>query len=90
MKTKATQSGKVGQNAPVGAVVGDTSRQRVGGQTPGTAALPTMADQQPWLTAAPAAQMPSPQDAASMTMFSPAGGSVDTGVTHSGDLGGAA
>lgn len=89
MKSKATNMGKVGQNSPVGATVGDTSRQRVGGQMPSTEALPTMADQFPWLTAQAGAQMPNPQDTATLPIFSPAAGNTDTGVAHSGDLGGA-
>lgn len=89
MKTKATNMGKVGQNSPVGATVGDTSRQRVGGQMPSTEALPTMADQFPWLTAQGNVQMPNPQDSATLPIFSPTTGNTDTGVGHSGDLGGA-
>lgn len=90
MKTKANM-GKVGQNSPVGATVGDTSRTRVGGQMPGTAALPTMADQFPWLTATAAASSATDaaQDTQTLPIFSPTAGNTDAGVGHSGDLGGA-
>lgn len=89
MKTKATDIGKVGGNTPVGAQIGDTSRSRVGGQMPPTQALPTMADQQPWLTVGGQAQMPSTQETSTLPMFNATGGNTDTGVGHSGDLGGA-
>lgn len=87
MKSKATDMGKVGQNHPVGAVIGDTSRQRVGGQIPATASLPT--SPLPWQMGTPSAQMPNPQDTATLPIFSPVAGNTDTGVSHSGDLGGA-
>lgn len=89
MKTKATQAGKVGLNSPVGATVGDTSRSRVGGQIPSTAPLPTMSDMLPYLTAAPGVTMPVTQETGTLPMFNASAGNTDTGVGHSGDLGGA-
>lgn len=91
IKTKA-DVGKVGGNFPAGAPLPDTSRTRVGGQMPATDALPTMADQFPWLTAGAANVAPpdSAQATETLPLFSPVGGNTDTGVAHSGDLGGAA
>lgn len=90
MKTKGMDIGKVGGNHPAGAPIGDTSRARVGGTMPGTAALPTMADQQPWLTATPSVNMPNPQETDSLGLFSASAGYTDTGAASSGDVGGAA
>lgn len=80
IKTKATAAGKVGDNYPVGATVTGTEKTRVGGQMPATAPLPTMADQQPWLTAAPNAQVTVPQDSATLPMFNSTTGYTDTGA----------
>lgn len=89
MKTKGTDIGKVGGNYPRGAVMPDTSRERPRGEVPPTAALPTMGDQFPWLTAAPSASVPVTQETSTLPIFSPSAGNTDTGVGHSGDLGGA-
>ena len=92
IKTKATQAGKVGGNHPAGAPIGDTTRTRVGGQIPATDPLPTMADQFPWLTAAPASVSPpdSAQTAETLPLFNVSTGYTDTGAQSTGDLGGAA
>lgn len=92
IKTKATDVGKVGGNHPAGAPIGDTTRTRVGGTMPATAPLPTMADQQPWLTVG-GASVPTPDSgpvAESLPLFSPTAGYIDTGAQSTGDLGGAA
>jgi len=86
--TKGTNIGKPGGNSPM-TMPGDTSYQRVGGQIPAVDALPTMADQMPYLTATPSAKVPNTQDSATLPLFSPSAGNTDTGVGHSGDLGGA-
>lgn len=92
IKTKATDVGKVGGNSPAPAALADTSRSRPGGQMPATAALPTMADQMPYLTAAPAAvgRPDAGQTTDSLPLFSASTGFTDTGAQSSGDLGGAA
>ena len=90
IKTKGTDAGKVGDNYPMGATLTGTEKTRVGGQMPATAPLPTMADQQPWLTVGGSANMPSTQDTQTLPLFSVATGNVDSGVSHTGDIGGAA
>ena len=89
MKTKATQAGKVGGNYPAGAPIGDTSRSRVGGQMPNVAPLPGMGESLPWLTGNASASMPSTQATETLPIFNQVPGNTDTGVGHSGDLGGA-
>lgn len=88
-KIKGTEAGKVGGNSPIGATVGDTSRSRAGGQMPSTAPLPTMADQQPWLTVGGSVTMPTTQETGTLPMFSATAGNTDTGASSSGDVGGA-
>jgi hypothetical protein len=90
MKTKGTDVGKVGGNHPAGATLTGTEKTRVGGQMPATAPLPTMADMLPHLTATPNAQVVVPQDSTTLPMFNGTQGYTDTGVTNTGDLGGAA
>ena len=90
IKTKGTDAGKVGDNYPMGATVTGTEKTRVGGQMPATAPLPTMADQQPWLTVGGNANMPSTQDTATMPLFNVGAGFSDTGASSTGDVGGAA
>jgi hypothetical protein len=89
MKTKGTEIGKVGGNSPQGATLGDTSRSRVGGTIPSTDALPTMSDVLPYLRATPNAGVVSTQDSQTLPIFNPSAGNTDSGVGHSGDLGGA-
>lgn len=92
IKTKGMEAGKVGNNYPAGATLTGTEKTRAGGQMPGTAALPTMADQDPWLTAAPASvgRPDAGQTAESLPLFSATAGFTDTGAQSTGDLGGAA
>ena len=90
IKTKGTDVGKVGGNHPAGGMITGTEKLRVGGQMPATQPLPTMADQQPWLTVGGDAKMPQTQETGTLPLFSQVGGNTDTGVGHSGDLGGAA
>mgnify|MGYP000193207923 CR=1 FL=1 len=92
IKTKATDAGKVGGNYPTPAPLADTTRTRVGGTMPATAPLPTMADQMPYLTAAPAsvATPDSGPVAESLPLFNASTGYTDTGAQSTGDLGGAA
>lgn len=92
IKTKATQAGKVGGNHPAPAPLADTTRTRVGGQMPATDALPTMADQFPWLTAGAAsvATPDSAQATETLPLFNASTGYTDTGAQSTGDLGGAA
>lgn len=80
IKTKGTSAGKTGGNSPAGTTLTGTDRARVGGQMPSTSALPTMADQMPYLTAAPGVTMPNPQDSATLPMFSPSTGYHDSGA----------
>ena len=92
IKTKAIDAGKVGGNHPAPAPLADTTRTRVGGTMPATAPLPTMADQQPWLTTQ-GASVPTPDSGTlteSLPLFNAAGGFTDTGAQSTGDLGGAA
>ena len=92
IKTKATDVGKVGGNHPAPAALADTTRTRVGGQMPATAPLPTMADQMPYLTAAPATvgTPDSGPTTEGLPLFNASTGFTDTGAQSSGDLGGAA
>ena len=73
--------GKIGDNHPTGATVVGTEMTRVGGQIPATAALPTMADQPAYMLQTPNAQMPSPQDSATLPMFNPTTGYHDSGAS---------
>ena len=90
IKTKATNAGKVGGNYPAGETITGTEKARVGGQMPGTAPLPTMADQVDYMLQTPNAQVTIPQDSATLPMFNPSAGYTDTGAQNTGDLGGAA
>jgi hypothetical protein len=80
MKTKAMDAGKVGNNYPAGATLTGTEKTRVGGQMPGTAALPTMADMPAYMNQTPNAQVTVPQDAATLPMFNASAGYTDTGA----------
>lgn len=80
IKTKATNAGKVGDNYPAGATLTGTEKTRVGGQMPGTAALPTAADQPAYMNQTPNAQVTIPQDSATLPMFSASAGYTDTGA----------
>lgn len=90
IKTKATDAGKVGDNYPIGATLTGTEKTRVGGQMPATAPLPTMADQQPWLTVGGSANMPNPKATDDLPLFNVTPGFTDTGASSTGDVGGAA
>jgi len=92
IKTKGMEVGKVGGNAPAGSTLTGTEKTRVGGTMPGTAALPTMADQMPYLTATPTSvgRPDAGQTAESLPLFSASTGFTDTGAQSTGDLGGAA
>jgi hypothetical protein len=63
-----------------GATLTGTEINRAGGVMPGTAALPTMADQPAYMSQTPNAMMPNPADSASLAMFSPTQGFTDTGA----------
>lgn len=89
IKTKGMEAGKAGSNYPAGATLTGTEKTRVGGQMPSTAALPTMSDQPAYMGQTPNAQVTIPQDSASLPMFSASAGFTDTGVSNTGDLGGA-
>lgn len=90
IKTKATNAGKVGDNYPAGATLTGTEKTRVGGQMPGTAALPTMADMPAYMNQTPNAHVVTPQDSATLPLFNASAGYTDTGAQNTGDLGGAA
>ena len=89
IKTKGTDAGKAGGNYPAGAMLTGTERSRVGGQMPTTAALPTEADQPAYMNQTPNAQVTIPQDSATLPMYNESAGFTDTGVSNTGDLGGA-
>lgn len=84
IKTKAMDAGKVGDNYPMGATLTGTEKTRVGGQMPGTAALPTMADSPAYMNQTPNAQVTVPQDSATLPMFSESAGYTDTGAKVGG------
>ena len=87
MKTKGTDIGKVGGNSPAGGLIGDTSRSRPTGQMPSVGALPSQP--QSYMLLTPDAQVAGTQETSTLPMFSAASGYTDTGVGHSGDMGGA-
>lgn len=89
IKQKGTDIGKVGGNYPQGAVMPDTSRARPRGEVPSVQALPTIGESLPYLAMTAGVSMPNPADTSSLPILSPATGNTDTGVGHSGDLGGA-
>lgn len=81
MKTKL-------QTIPGGVPTG-TEYSRMGGTMPSVASLPK-GQELPYLNGAPAGSSPlGAADTMDMPLFTPQGGNTDTGVGHSGDLGGA-
>ena len=89
IKTKATDMGKTGGNVPAGETLVGTDRNRVGGQIPATPPVPAQASAFGYLAGAPALAMPNPQDSQTLPMFNESTGFSDTGVSHTGDVGGA-
>lgn len=73
-----------------GATLSGTERSRVGGQMPSVDPLPT-GQVLPYLTGVSAGSNPltNGSDTMGLPIFNPQAGNTDTGVGHSGDLGGA-
>lgn len=73
-----------------GATLTGTESTRMGGQMPSVAALPST-QVLPYLAGGAAGSNPltNGSDSMGLPMFSPATGNSDSGVGHSGDLGGA-
>lgn len=85
MKTKYAQGAQ-----RVSAAMGDTSKPPVSVKLPSAGALPTAADNRSYMYETPNAHVVAPQDSQSLPMFSTTAGNTDSGVSHQGDLGGAA
>ena len=85
MKTKYAPGTK-----PNLAGTGDTSRSMPKVTLPSPGPLPTAADNRSYMYETPNAQVVTPKETDGLPMFSPASGFEDTGVSHTGDAGGAA
>lgn len=85
MKTKYAPGAKPSLQDP-----GDTSRKMPSAKLPDAGPLPTAADNRSYMYETPNAHVVTPKDTEALPMFTPTRGNEDTGVSHSGDVGGAA